>query len=872
MMSLRQILFGKKFKLPLCKISELVMAYDVKSTNKTSEPRAFYALYIGLNDSGTGHQVFKLSMKKVLTTPKCKPVPMPNNVIKVVNNMGIQDKIPFRIQFHNIHHESTLSNSYADDDKSADSSCDSDTDFEQKKKSEEDLVRPTFDVDIDDNEVDDLKINNNGSDLNRNIEDIHEQENQHNHFGGPIFEEHQPNNPIAEHDENNDINEEHNDSHVIIEDELSINDEYEFDVDHLSEDENEDYGDDDYTHGNLFQYDNISDNNDTDDPISPTRMPRMLRGLISVLDGPSWDIAGAYMTSAMVVTEQAGVGIMKEYFEIEASKATPQYGFRKGLKLFGDEGYQVAKHELKANLLGRGCINMLTLKGLTWDNRKQALGYLMFLKRRCSGKMKGRGCAYSRPQLEYITKEESSSPTVSLYDLMESCLMDTMDDRKVITVDISGAFLQGEWPQDERPEYIMFEGIMVDMIYEIDPTYHDMIIWSKDCKRKFLYGRLIKVVYGTLLGAIIFYNKLSKHLTNHGFVQNKYDMCTFNKMVNGEQITVQFHVDDLKVSHKEQSVLDDALSSLRSEFGQEDKLTENTGLVHEYLGITIDYSIAGKVVFTMFDYLEDVIVEAAEDLKNSCSYYPGNDQLMKVYHDSPSLSLSDAELFHQHVARLLFASKRARPDIQVCVVFLCTRVNSPNKQDYKKLGRVISCLKETVYLSLVIGANDSGTLTWNIDASFAVHPDCKSHTGVCLTLGHGSVLSISAKQKNNTKSSTKAELVGVEDAMTFVMWMKHLFESQVRLINIDSPLKPLGSNVSIEQDNTNAIQLERNGWKSSSKRTKHINVQYFYITDKLKAGDVGRIIYKPTGDMESDFFTKALQGKAFHAHRKPLWD
>ena len=96
------------------------------------------------------------------------------------------------------------------------------------------------------------------------------------------------------------------------------------------------------------------------------------------------------------------------------------------------------------------------------------------------------------------------------------------------------------------------------------------------------------------------------------------------------KLRAQFHVDDLKVSHKEQSVLEGFLSDLRSEFGQEDKLTENTGLVHECLGITIDYLIAGKVVFTMFDYLEDEIVEAAKDLKNSRSYYPGNDQLMKV--------------------------------------------------------------------------------------------------------------------------------------------------------------------------------------------------------------------------------------------------
>ena len=142
--------------------------------------------------------------------------------------------------------------------------------------------------------------------------------------------------------------------------------------------------------------------------------------------------------------------------------------------------------------------------------------------------------------------------------------------------DIPGAFPQGDWPQDEHPGYIMFEGIMVDMICETDTSYYDKIIWSKDCKKKLLYGRLIEAVYGTLLGANIFYNNLSKHLTNHGFVQNKYNMCTFNKMVNGEQITVQFHVDDLKVSHKEQSVLEleHFLGDLRSEFGQEDKLTE----------------------------------------------------------------------------------------------------------------------------------------------------------------------------------------------------------------------------------------------------------------------------------------------------------
>ena len=62
------------------------------------------------------------------------------------------------------------------------------------------------------------------------------------------------------------------------------------------------------------------------------------------------------MVLAMIVAERVRVRMMKEYFEIEASKATPQYGFRKGLTLFGDKGCQAAKNELKVNLLERGCI------------------------------------------------------------------------------------------------------------------------------------------------------------------------------------------------------------------------------------------------------------------------------------------------------------------------------------------------------------------------------------------------------------------------------------------------------------------------------------------------------------------------------------
>ena len=84
-------------------------------------------------------------------------------------------------------------------------------------------------------------------------------------------------------------------------------------------------------------------------------------------------------------------------------------------------------------------------------------------------------------------------------------------------------------------------------------------------------------------------------------------------MVNGKQCTIQFHVDDLKLSHMEQGVLDGIIDKLNDIFGSDgEKLAASYGYVHKYLGMTIDWSEEGLVVFTMFDYLEDIIADAPD--------------------------------------------------------------------------------------------------------------------------------------------------------------------------------------------------------------------------------------------------------------------
>ena len=126
-------------------------------------------------------------------------------------------------------------------------------------------------------------------------------------------------------------------------------------------------------------------------------------------------------------------------------------------------------------------------------------------------------------------------------------------------------------------------------------------------------------------------------------------------------------------------------------------------------------------------------------------------------------------------------------------------------------------------------------------------------------MGKGLPINLSCKQKLNVKSSTKAELVGADDAMSYVMWTKYFLKEQ-----------GYEETTSIMyQDNQSAILLEKNGTKSSSKRTRHMNIRYFYITDRVKKGDLA-IKYCPTGEMIADFLTKPLQGSKFINFRKAI--
>lgn len=534
------------------------------------------------------------------------------------------------------------------------------------------------------------------------------------------------------------------------------------------------------------------------------------------------------------------------------------YSLKKGLQRFGDKGHDAAFGEMK-QLHDRKAFAPVDVSKLTFQERQRALDSLIFLVEKRDGQVKARTCANGSTQRVYMSKEEAASPTVMIESILLTATIEAKENRDIMTVDIPNAFIQTDIKSDDGERVIMkIKGALVDMLVQLDPTtYKNFVVY--DGKVKVLYVQVLKAIYGMLQSSLLFYKKLCADLTGQGFVINPYDPCVANRLVDGKQQTLNWHVDDLKSSHVDPRV-NDQFHKWLEHMNSDPKIGQVKavrGKRHDYLGMVLDYEEPGKVKVDMTTYVKAIVEDFPEPVQRFSHPWTGN--LFNVDPKSPKLSKDKAEYFHTFTAKGLFVSKQARQDIQPGIAFLTTRVKEPTAQDWSKLRKVIGFLKQTKDDVLTLEANPCGTITWYLDASFAVHGDMRSHTGTCMSLGRGSTQSVSTKQKVNTRSSTEAELVSVDDVISKVLWTKRFLEAQGY---------PVKQNV-ILRDNQSSMKLERNGKASSGKRTRHFNIKYFHITDLIESGEV-EIQYCPTDAMLADYMTKPLTGAKFNLFRKRI--
>jgi Reverse transcriptase (RNA-dependent DNA polymerase) len=488
--------------------------------------------------------------------------------------------------------------------------------------------------------------------------------------------------------------------------------------------------------------------------------------------------------------EQVSTAMGEDAWDVLTHYAMTQLSLKAGLKAFGKKGQQGVFKEL-SQLHWRDTFEPLVLKDLSKEEKEKALESHLFLKKKRDLTVKGRMVAGGDKQRGMIPKEEASSPTVSLESVMLTSAIDAIEERDVASADLPNAFVQTRLENEEDKVVMRLRGKLAELMVKVAPEIYRKYVIINKKGEQVLYVRLLNALYGLLKASLLFYKKLVKDLEGIGFVLNPYDPCVANKMIGGSQMTLCWHVDDMKISHKDPLAVDDFTLWLRHTYEEilqdgsgEMKVTR--GKVHEYLGMTLDFSTRGSVKISMVPYVKEMINDFEQhDPCDKTATTPAGEHVFKVREDVKKLPEETAKIFHNFTAKALFVTKRSRPDIHVAVSFLTTRVREPDEDDWKKLVRMMRYLRGTPDLALTLsgdGTNIVKNVEWWIDAAHAVHPNMWSQTGAVSSMGKGGVMSTSVKQKINTHSSTETEIVAVDDLMPKVLWKELFHRSSVHQV------------------------------------------------------------------------------------------
>jgi hypothetical protein len=490
---------------------------------------------------------------------------------------------------------------------------------------------------------------------------------------------------------------------------------------------------------------------------------------------------------------------------------------------------------------------------LTKEQRTKILRSKLFLKAKflpdgTFERLKARLVAGGH-QEDKLSFDSLYSPTISTDAMFAILGLTALERRDAIVIDLIAAYL--EVPVQENSEtYIRLNEIETYILVQLHPEYKKFV----DGNGRFC-GKLLNSLYGICQGAVNLYNNIKSKLLEMGFVQNGKDPCVFNKMYGDHQVTIGLFVDDMICTGRS---LDPFMAEFKTHFPN---IKTKTGLKLPYLGMDLDFSTPGACAVGMSGYAQKLVNEWEVHDPNSTmgpSATPMTQSLFHIDESSPPLDEPKQKVFHSVVMSLLYMSKRARGDLLTPTAFLTTRTNAPTKQDWFKLKRVMSYLKDTVHLCTILAPRGVWIEQW-IDAAYGVHMNGKSHSGSHLTMGGSLIANHSSKQSLNVKSSCEAEVVAISDMISRALWAHEFLEEQGY-----TDLPP----IVIWEDNQAAIDLEMKGF-STNAATKHIKLRHFFVHDYITRGEVA-LLHLSTDKMIADIFTKGVDEKTFTALRQKL--
>ena len=567
------------------------------------------------------------------------------------------------------------------------------------------------------------------------------------------------------------------------------------------------------------------------------------------------------------------LGLLKRFKKtVDEDKHSTAYSFtisvKKAMSEYGESGCATITKEMQ-QMLDKQVFHPVRAANLSPAQQKKIIPCKLFVKEKNDAqgvfdKLKGRLVAGGHRQ-DKTLYDNLNSPTADHASLMTIIAIAASEQRYVATCDIGGAYLNAPMPTTGIKVHMRIDRTLAGILCKLDAVYSRFL----DTKGE-LVVQLDKALYGCVESASLWYAQLSTFLvTELGFRANIHDACVFNKTNSaGQQVTIILHVDDMLLTCECEQTIARVLGAIDERYPD---TTMHAGPKVDFLGMALDFSSAGECEITMNGMVQDIVDKS--DIEGYASS-PATESLFEIDASKepiaddvtiPGSNITVQDWFHTFTAKILYLAKRVKPECLTTVAYLATRVKKADEDDVGKLRRLIRYLRSSSGRGLRLRPGLGGIkVRAYIDAAYGVHIDGKSLSGAAIFVGDNAVVHVkSGKQSIVTKSSTESEVVATSDNMNQAFYVRNFIVAQGHK---SEPVEVL-------QDNLSCIALLERG-KSTSMRTRHIQIRYFWISERLD-GVEARVTHLGTELMgPANILTKPLQGEQFRIERQALtnWD
>ena len=429
---------------------------------------------------------------------------------------------------------------------------------------------------------------------------------------------------------------------------------------------------------------------------------------------------------------------------------------------------------------------------------------------------KARLVAKGYHQREGVDFDEAFAPVSKHTTLRALLAKAAAEDLEMDSLDIKTAFLNGELEEEvytQQPEGYA-EGRQV-------------------C-------HLRKALYGLRQAPRAWHTKLKKELEQMGFAASAADPSLFVGQHQGVPVYLLTYVDDLLVAASSREAVDWVKAKVKATFD-----TRDLGEVSTFLGMSISRDRKQRVLTLSQESMVKRLVSRFGEENSRTKAMPLSADLTK---EEGELLDTSVHPYSTVVGSLLYLAACTRPDIAQAVGALAKYMSAPRTSHWAAAKGVLRYLNGTSSLALTFSSSGSKELLGFCDADYAGDKDTRRSTTGYVFLQHGGAISWSSRRQQTVALSTvEAEYMAQCHAAKEAIWLNSL--------QADLGYRP--SAVRIFGDNQGAIALAAN--PITSQRSKHIDVQYHFIRERVSRGDI-LLRYVQTEHMVADSLTKAVPG------------